>query len=442
MGQRKISTIDDLRQSEAFCMVPWVHLFVSQYGTVAPCCLTPWEKEQALGDVNSASVDEIWNGARMREFRRNMLHDKKDKRCWQCHSNEANGLRSKRKLTNFLYLEKFDWVKQTEDDGSCKASKPVCFDIRLSNLCNFKCRICGHHSSSSWFEDAQALGTVSHKQKINRGIDDLDGFLAQFEALIPGLEEVYFAGGEPIIMPEHYRILDLLAAHGKFDVKLRYNTNFSLMQYKDRNLFELWDRFDDVFLHASLDGSGPRGEFQRKGQEWAVVLQNRQRMLDLCPRVDFMLTPTISVFSVLHLPDFHREWTEKGLIGIEELIPHTLKNPAAYDIRVLPPDMKRQVAEKTDAHIAWITANADRYRRSRKREAPPEFDLIRPPEVTGNPQLDMSINEFRNAVTYMCSTDESHLLPKFREMCAELDALRGENTLAVFPELAPMFETS
>src|ERR1022692_1907398 len=85
---RKIKDLKSAENSQAFCMKPWVHLFVSQNGTVVPCCLTPWEKEQALGDINEKTVEEIWNGAEIRELRLKMLRDEKDSLCWQCYDSE------------------------------------------------------------------------------------------------------------------------------------------------------------------------------------------------------------------------------------------------------------------------------------------------------------------------------------------------------------------
>src|ERR1051325_11597768 len=168
-AQRKIHDLESLRKSKAFCMKPWVHLFVSHFGTVVPCCLTPWGKEQALGDINEQSVQEIWNGERMRQFRLKMLNDEQDNRCHQCYENEKGGLRSTRNITNLLYADKLGWATNTDADGFSSDAKPIYWDIRVSNLCNFKCRICGHHSSSQWYEDAKALGLLSHDVKLHRG---------------------------------------------------------------------------------------------------------------------------------------------------------------------------------------------------------------------------------------------------------------------------------
>ncbi len=425
-------------------MKPWVHLFVSQYGTVVPCCLAPWEKDQALGDINEQTVKEIWNGERMREFRQRMLKDEPDNRCWQCYENEKVGLRSSRNITNMLYADKMGWVLKTKDDGSSDESKPVYWDIRISNLCNFKCRICGHHSSSQWYEDARALGLLSHDIKLHRGPKDFERLMQQLEFVIPELEEIYFAGGEPLIMEEHYQILNMLIERKKTNnIKLRYATNFSQTVYKGMDVFTLWAQFEDVYVHASLDGSGMRGEMQRYGQSWEQVVANRQRMMEVCPNVDFSIASTISVFNIFHLPDFHREWTEKGLIAVDEFIPHILREPVEYSISIMPADLKHEAEEKLSRHIEWIIRYAKQYPpkpvpQKHLEKLKNRLSWLKAESVTGHYKLNMVISEFRNCITYMNSQDDSHLIPEFRKKCADLDRLRGENTKEVFPELAAL----
>ena len=415
---RKILDKPSMDESKAFCMLPWVHLYVSQFGTVAPCCVTPWDEDQSLGNVNRQSIDEIWNGPEMRLLRKKMLKDQKDKRCWQCYENESNGLKSHRQIANFCYDDKLDWVASTKSNGFAPDSKPIYWDIRISNLCNFKCRICGHYASSKWFEDAKAIDQTSFSNRLEYSMDDFDDVLGQLEKYVVDVEEVYFAGGEPVIMEEHYRILDMLIAHERFDVKLRYSTNFSETSFKGRDIFQDWKKFKDVNLHASLDGTNKRGELQRSGQNWKKAVENRERLLRECPHVDFLITSTLSVFNVFHLPDFHREWVDKHLIYVDDFLPHTLIHPGIYNIKMLPAETKKKVMVKYHEHLAWLRTFS----------------------VENHVKLDFVINEFENCLTHMNSEDTSHLIPEFREMTAKLDGLRNEDTKEVFPELASLFE--
>lgn len=428
----KITCKKDVLESKAFCIKPWVHLHVSVYGKVTPCCQAAWNDSYAFGDINQESFEDIWNGEKMRAFRIAMLQDNFNFRCHHCYDLEKEGIESHRKLTNAIYADKLPWVLETDATGASQNAKPISWDIRVSNLCNFKCRICGHHSSSSWYEDAKALGLplsvhneyYSHDRKVNRGVQNFDLLMQQLDFVIPDLEEIYFAGGEPLISKEHYQILQRLIERGKTNVRLRYHTNFSKTVFGGIDVFQLWNKFEDVGVWVSLDDSGSRGELQRSGQQWAEVEENRKRMLKECPNVSFAVNSTISVFNILHFPDFHKDWTEKGLACINQMTPHLLLHPPYYSIQIMPPVMKQRVEEKINKHFQWIREYAKKH----------------PDSIASNaPSIEHLIGELNGYLKYMNAQDASHLIPQFKEITAKLDFLRGENTAEVFPELAELF---
>jgi sulfatase maturation enzyme AslB (radical SAM superfamily) len=145
--------------------------------------------------------------------------------------------------------------------------------------------------------------------------DDIE---QQMQEHIPYLEQVYFAGGEPLIMKEHYTLLEKLIDAGKTDVRIQYNTNFSELRFKDKHVFEYWKHFKNVSVGASLDASGARAELMRKGTDWQQTVDNRQRMMEEVPHVDFYVSATVSTMNVLHVLDFHKAWTELGLIRAKD----------------------------------------------------------------------------------------------------------------------------
>ena len=158
----------------------------------------------------------------------------------------------------------------------------------------------------------------------------------QLEPHLDYVEHIYFAGGEPLLMEEHYRILEELLQRGRTDVRLTYNTNFTHTDLKGRSVFEYWKQFKSVAVGASLDDSGSRGEYIRKGSEWSTLEQNRRLMLATCPEVDFYISPTLSILNAQHLPEFHRDWVAKGLIKPQDLKINILQNPAHYRIDIAP----------------------------------------------------------------------------------------------------------
>jgi len=225
---------------------------------------------------------------------------------------------------------------------------------------------------------------------------------------IEHVEQIYFAGGEPLLMEEHYKILDELVRRKKFDVRLIYNTNFTHTDLKGRSVFEYWKQFDSVSVGASLDASDEYGEYIRKGTDWAVVEQNRRDMMAICPRVDFYISPTLSIMNAMHLPEFHRSWVEKGLLQPQDLNVNILQDPAHFRIDIAPEKYKQQLEQKYLEHLTWLE---------------PQDNLGR------------ATQGFRSAVTFMNTTDNTHLIPKFWEKTRQLDEIRKENILDIIPEL-------
>jgi sulfatase maturation enzyme AslB (radical SAM superfamily) len=236
-----------------------------------------------------------------------------------------------------------------------------------------------------------------------------DDMIAQMLPHIPYLEQVYFAGGEPLIMKEHYFMLDQLIKHKKTDVRIQYNTNFSELRYKDKHVFEYWSNFTNVSVGASLDASGARAELMRKGTDWSQAVANRQRMKQEAAHVDFYISATISIMNVLHVLDFHREWVELGLIEAKDFNVNICQSPEWYRIDVLPEKFKQEIVIPAyEKHIAWLE---------------PQDKLQR--ATTG----------YKSLLNLLTAQDASHLLPRFREEIKKLDDIRNENFWKVFPEL-------
>jgi sulfatase maturation enzyme AslB (radical SAM superfamily) len=176
----------------------------------------------------------------------------------------------------------------------------------------------------------------------------------QLEPHIPYLEQVYFAGGEPMMMEEHYNILKELVRREMFDVKLIYNTNFSRLTLKDNNVLDYWKLFNNVSVGASLDAIGTKAEYIRKGTKWDQIERNREAMLTACPNTDFYVSATVSLYNVLHITDFHRDWVTQGYLNPQDWNINILQGPARDRITVLPERYKQQVVEKITDHIEWL----------------------------------------------------------------------------------------
>jgi hypothetical protein len=191
-------------------------------------------------------------------------------------------------------------------------------------------------------------------------------------------------------------------------VRLIYNTNFTQVRLKDRIVFDYWRRFDSVAVGASLDAMGPRAEYIRRGTDWDTVRRNREQMLEICPRVDFYISPTLSIMNAWHLPVFHRDWTERGLIRAQDLNVNILQDPAYYRIDVATPKYKNILRKRFEEHLEWL----------------------RPLD-----SLQRATVGFESAVKFMDATDNTHLLSEFWQRTRVLDTLRNEELLQIIPEL-------
>jgi len=332
------------------------------------------------------------------------LNERTNPACTRCYEQEAAGFFSGRRSANKHHGHHINKL-------TTNPFEMTYWDIRFSNLCNLRCRSCGHIFSSQWYQDQAALAGAEWKkthQVLNyAGRTETD----IWEQLLPHIdyvEQIYFAGGEPLLMEEHYHILDELERRGRFDVRLIYNTNFTHTDLKGRSVFDYWRRFDSVSVGASLDASGTRAEYIRKGTRWGVVEQNRRNMLEICPNVDFYISPTLSIMNAWHITDFHRDWVDRGLIRHQDLNVNILQDPRHYRIDIAPPDVKQLLAQRYQEHIEWLEPHD---------------------------HLQRAVVGFRSAVNFMLAQDLSGLVPEFWRVTQRLDQLRGESALEVLPEL-------
>ena len=394
-----------------FCIMPWVHLHVSQNGNVIPCCQAPPHKVHRFGNVNEQSVAQIWNGETINSFRLKMLNDEKDYRCKQCHLKEESGAKSLRQITNEKFSEKVTEVKK---DGMSIASVPIHFDVRFSNPCNLKCRICGPWASSKWHKDAVATGMRKKSSKaLSLAVEDENSFFEQIVPLLPEAKEFYFAGGEPLMMEQHYKVLDALIACGNTSIRLSYNINFSTLQFKQYNVIEYWKQFKNVHLTASLDAEEQQGEFLRKNIKWDQMLKNRKVCLKKLPHLKFQIAPTACVFNVSQLPQFHKNWVKLGFINVEGFIPNILIHPKEYQLNILPLKEQLNLRPLYESHIKWIENQ--------------EF-------LNVENHIEW-LQQFRTILNQLGRVAEPKFINSFKEKTTLLDSLRSENTVELFQEL-------
>ena len=220
-------------KTRTICAIPWMHLNFEPNGKVVPCCLTSTHNYFA-GDLTTDSIEEIWNSDNMKSLRLQMINGEQPKICSTCFNKESVTGLSGRIHHNRAFTKVLERIpKITDETGHVSEMNLLYWDFRFSNLCNLKCRSCGPRYSSAWVPDAKKLGLISDQDKVWNidSVDDTNNFDFLTEQ-IGVVEKIYFAGGEPLMMDEHWQILELLDKNNRHDVKISYNTNCTTFTYK------------------------------------------------------------------------------------------------------------------------------------------------------------------------------------------------------------------
>jgi hypothetical protein len=395
-----------LMESETFCMLPWIHLHAWPDGRAYPCCLG--KAAHPVGNFKDKSMREIWNDEPMRAMRQNMLTNKPCLECGDCYEQEGAGFTSMRNNSNKSFGHHVAEIDNTLPDGSLPDMKLHYWDVRFSNICNLKCRSCGSIFSSRWYDDDVKLWGKELRPRVQFAGRHEEDVWEQMQEHVPYLDQVYFAGGEPLIMEEHNRILKLLIEKGNTRVRLVYNTNLTELKFKKQSVLDLWKHFPTICVAASLDDMGDRAAVIRSGTDWAQVEQNIRDLKEQCPHIDFMISPTLSIMNIWNFTKFHRYMVESGFIQPKDFNLNILQGPDYYRIDLLPLPIKLQFKQEFEQHIEWLQDKDPIHR---------------------------AIGGFEGAIAFMMATDNSHLLPNFWKTVNDLDWSRSESLLSVVPEL-------
>ena len=302
---------------ETLCMAPWTHTYLSPQTERRMCCASrePAQSFEQYIDTASGSgryhpitLEQHWNSEHMKSVRRRMMAGETLPECDVCNSKLLN-TDVYRSYFNRLFGHKYESaMAATQPDGSTTV-KPVSWDYRFSNLCNFKCRMCGDMLSSSWESEQRTYNMINWNNTKNNWMkpevrEQISQFQdtqieAEFAQAVDEhrVEEVYWVGGEPLMFEQHWRYMKQIVDQGDGErVYARYNTNLSRVDYRGVNLYsDILAHLRDWQICASLDGTGPAGEYIRTGLDYEQWRRNFAMGLDISRhrrqmRIDFTLT--------------------------------------------------------------------------------------------------------------------------------------------------------
>lgn len=397
----------------SLCVLPWIHTHIGTTGFVQLCCVsgTGEANPPVFGTVREQSLAGIFTSDRMAAVRRQMLAGVWPAECEYCRLKEARGVKSSRQVHNERYPA---YYQQLLTNPGELAPKLRSIDLRLNNVCNFRCRSCSAYASSAWFTEHNLIYPDIGVGQPVIGFHDVPSFWEEFRTTIQsGLEHIHIAGGEPLVTEEHYLLLEALIEAGKTDLELYYDTNLSQLTYKRWNVVDLWQRFPDLTLSLSLDGVGARGEYIRHGLDYAQWLKNIETIKRRVPHAKRKLHFVVSIFNVIDLPEHLRTILEEGLVTSDRLRLTFLTWPPYLNAQVLPPFLKEHCAE-------------------RLREVIDDAAAFGEPVISQVRALLQFLYE-----RDLCAAHGGELAQKV----AILDRLRGENAAELFPYLQPMLAT-
>ena len=377
------------------CILPWIHVNIEPNGDVRPCCQSDFSCAP-MGNVNTQDIKDIWNGENYTRLRQQMIDGTEPKDCAGCFNMERKyGIPQASKR----WRESTTWIKFADRTKSSIAEFKIPYiDLRYSNICNFKCRSCGPAASHSIAAEQHVKPHVL-RFKLDSVTDMLDNN-------IEFLEEIYFIGGEPLLMDEHYILLDKLIDAGNTAVNIRYNSNISKLTFKHINVVDKWKHFSNVNVNASIDHYGSKLEYIRHGAIWSETYNNLELLKSL-PNVTLKIHCLLSVFNILDITDIITKYFDLGLVDSDHFVPSLLDYPQYYSIKALHPDLKLIAQER----IRIFLKNNE--------------------HVHG--MLRMTLEHVANTIL-----DENYWYEqkqKFEQVTTNLDALRGENFLNTFPDL-------
>jgi len=334
-----------------FCVLPWVSLEASPIGTVRPCCLAT---DELVDDQNNkfslaaTPLDQIHNGTAMRRLREQFLAGQQPQTCRRCWTEERAGRTSKRMHT-------LDRLKHMIGDNVTwnTDAKPLMFlDLKLGNICNLKCRICGSWSSSQYAveeirynKNEESRISFAH-QMLKQGAwpRESDSFWTDLEQHLDDIRYIEFTGGEPFMIREHFQLLQKLVDTGRAEqIEIHYNTNGT--QYPEE-AEAVWKHFKQVEIAFSIDDVEQRFEYQRSNAVWIEVVENLEKFRQMRSRntnITLQACCTINVFNVYYLETV-ANWIVQQKF---DFIYWNMMHDAYYfSIATLPDSAKTVIAEQ------------------------------------------------------------------------------------------------
>ena len=335
-----------------YCKAPFTHLSIKTDGNIKSCCRAL--PGSGFSNLRQESILDAWNNPYMEKLREDLLAGIQNPNCDPCWNNERDGVRSLREKYNDLNLGE-------------EKNKPVWLELKMSNLCNLRCRMCHVADSTAWATDFDKVRHLHYEDWLTKVIDKLpfqkgykldiydDQFFEDFKTLAPDIVRLSFAGGEPMYDEKHYILLEMLRPHAS-RIDLSYATNATIDSYKGYNIFDLWKLFKSVQVSCSIDGYPELSEYIRTNSNIVDVERIINKML-IVPTISVTGKMTLSAWNIFYVPETFEYFKS---LGIKKYDYHFVTFPEFLDCRIWNDKARTAIDKKLDT-ACNKTQNIRRY---------------------------------------------------------------------------------
>ena len=410
-------------------MHPFTGLATRSDGAVMACC-----RSHPVGNIQEQTLEEIWNNDTMKRIRKQVLNNDRPSECAPCFNLEDQGVESlrQRHIAGVIPEARVnlypDALGALQDDYSMPFEIPT-MEIKLNNLCNLKCRMCHPMDSTSWndykeveeFYVKEGNFMVEEIRKLNLmkkpyldKFDDNPNWWNSFEKLLPYFRRVEFAGGEPLMDPQHYRILDMLAPYGE-NIELKYATNGTTTGIKGgRTIHDYWPKFKTIALNVSIDGIGDSYEYVRGNGKFEDIMENI-KVFKTFPNITRIVgAVAVQVSNVLILDKMIEHFLNNiGIVFYTNMVNY----PRVLCPQVLPEELKLEAIRRLETIKLDV----------------PNFYYVKENPIL----LNITLGQIDGIINFIKANDQSNLWQDTIEYNKRLDASRNQSFLDATPEFKP-----
>ena len=406
-------------------MHPFTGLATREDGAIQACC-----RSHPVGNIQYQSLEEIWNNGTMKRIRKQVLNGERPPECAPCFNLEDQGVESlrQRHISGVIPEARINLYPNALDALNEDFSMPyeiATMELKLNNLCNLKCRMCHPGDSTSWNdwnvvkEYYQKEGKVIYnmveehnleKKPLLDKFEDNPKFWTSLENNLPYFRRVEFAGGEPLMDPQHYRILDMLAPYG-YQIEIKYATNLTTLGKSNRTVWEYWPKFKSVAVNVSIDGIGDSYEYIRGNASWAELINNVKQVQTI-PNVSRIVgAVAVQVSNVLVLDKMVEYFLDNlGIVFYTNIVNY----PTQLSAQVLPKYLKILAIQRLEDVKLRV----------------PEFKYVKENPIL----LNLTLGQIDGIINYLNAIDQSDKWEECVEFNRRLDETRNQSFTQVTPE--------